>query len=578
MAEPEMTVAALLREKEELLLRLQEAEDLISAVRTGAVDALAIQGADGPRIFTLEGADQGYRTLIEQMNEGAMLLSQEGMILYGNAALAELLQQGLEDIIGTNFAAFVPADFQPSWQAIWAKGWSIGKSKGELPLRTLAGQLLPLSLSANVLQFNGGLVLACILTDLSAHHEIKAIRALVAEQNIEISRQQQALKIQEAAQQRVEQAAAEVSRLLEGIPQIAWTANSEGVSTYFNRRWFDYTGRTADQLEQAWWRDYQHPADRDAAAARWQQSLETGHVFEAEFRLLDHTGTYRWMLNRALPSYNERGELMQWIGTCTDIHEQKMTQVRIDQAQKQLQENNAQLQRANIDLDNFIYTASHDLKAPISNIEGLLHALLEELPSADDSSPSAQPVAALLTMMQDSVDRFKRTLDHLTEVTKLQKEYAAPTAWLPLSATIQDVCLDLAPLIQELGVQLEVEITDCPAVLFSEKNLRSVVYNLLSNALKYRAPDRVPHVRIWCQTTDDFLILSVQDNGLGLNLATHQHKLFAMFERFHTHVEGSGIGLYMVKKIMENAGGRIEVQSEVGVGSLFSAYFRRQYI
>ncbi|MBC6610495.1 PAS domain S-box protein [Hymenobacter sp. BT507] len=576
MPEPEVNVTALKSENEELRLRLQEAEDLISAVRTGAVDALAIQGADGPRIFTLEGADQGYRTLIEQMNEGAMLLSQEGVILYGNAALATLLRQGLEDIIGTTFAAFVPTDFQASWQAIVAKGWDAGKGKGELPLRTPAGQLLPLSLSANMLHFNGGLVLACILTDLSAQHEIKAIQALVAEQNAEISRQQQALKIQEAAQQRIEQAAAEVSRLLEGIPQIAWTANPQGVTTYFNRRWFDYIGQSGGQPEQVWWYNYQHPADRDAAAARWQQSLETNHVFEAEFRLRNHAGNYRWMLSRALPSYNERGELMQWIGTCTDIHEQKMTQVRIDQAQKQLQENNAQLQRANIDLDNFIYTASHDLKAPISNIEGLLHALLEELPSAGPNQPE-QSVAVLLTMMQDSVDRFKRTLDHLTEVTKLQKEYAAPTAWLSLGTTIQDVCLDLAPLMQELGVQLEVAVADCPAVLFSEKNLRSVVYNLLSNAFKYRAPDRVPQVRIWCEATSEYLKLAVQDNGLGLNLATHQHKLFAMFERFHTHVEGSGIGLYMVKKIMENAGGRIEVQSEVGVGSTFSVYFRRWY-
>ncbi|UOR04653.1 PAS domain S-box protein [Hymenobacter aerilatus] len=574
MPEHEVTVTALTRENEELRLRLQEAEDLISAVRTGAVDALAIQGADGPRIFTLEGADQGYRTLIEQMNEGAMLLSQEGVILYGNAALAELLQQGLQDIIGTAFASFVPTDFQALWQAVFTKGWDAGKSKGELPLRAPEGQLLPLALSANVLQFNGGLVLACILTDLSAQREIKAIRALVAEQNAEISRQQQALRIQEAAQQRIEQAAAEVSRLLEGIPQIAWTANPQGTSTYFNRRWFDYTGRDHTQLEQVWWRDYQHPEDSEAAANCWQQSLESGHVFEAEFRLRDRAGNYRWMLSRALPSYNERGELMQWIGTCTDIHEHKLTQARIDQAQRQLRENNAQLQRANVDLDNFIYTASHDLKAPISNIEGLLHALLEELPATGNSQPE-QPVAVLLTMMQDSVDRFKRTLDHLTEVTKLQKEYAAPTSLLPLAATIQDVCLDLAPLIQELGVQLEVAVADCPPILFSEKNLRSVVYNLLSNALKYRAPERMPHVRVWCQATDDFLMLAVQDNGLGLNLTTHQHKLFAMFERFHTHVEGSGIGLYMVKKIMENAGGYIEAQSEVGVGSTFSVYFRR---
>jgi len=572
MPEIELTVEALTQANEELLLRLQEAEDLISAVRTGAVDALAIQSADGPRIFTLEGADQGYRTLIEQMNEGAMLLSQEGMILYANATLAELLHRGLEEIIGAAFAVFVPADFQAAWHTMLTNGWEQGKSKNELPLRTPTGQLLPLALSANVLHFNGGLVLAVILTDLSAQREIKAIQALVAEQNAEINRQQQALKQQEAARQRIEQAAAEVSRLLEGIPQIAWTADPQGTFTYFNRRWVDYTGHNYRQGDQVYWQDYQHPDDSQVAASQWEQSLASGHVFDAEFRLRDQLGNYRWMLSRALPSYDEQGEIMQWIGTCTDIHEHKLAQARIDQAQQQLRENNAQLQRANVDLDNFIYTASHDLKAPISNIEGLLYALLQELPIANAEQEQVGPI---LGMMQDSVDRFKRTLDHLTEVTKLQKEYAAPTAVLSLQAVIQDVYLDLEPLITELGAQVEVQVADCPTVQFSEKNLRSVVYNLLSNALKYRAAERVAQVRVWCQPTEEYLVLAVQDNGLGLDLTTHQHKLFTMFERFHDHVEGSGIGLYMVKKIMENAGGRIGVQSTVGEGSTFSVYFRR---
>ncbi|UOQ76558.1 ATP-binding protein [Hymenobacter sp. 5516J-16] len=108
---------------------------------------------------------------------------------------------------------------------------------------------------------------------------------------------------------------------------------------------------------------------------------------------------------------------------------------------------------------------------------------------------------------------------------------------------------------------------------FAEKNLRSVVYNLLSNALKYRHPDRAPHVQICCQPQEGYQVLEVQDNGLGLNLQQGQDKLFAMFQRLHTHVEGSGIGLYMVKRMVENAGGRIEVQSELGRGSVFRVYF-----
>ena len=113
---------------------------------------------------------------------------------------------------------------------------------------------------------------------------------------------------------------------------------------------------------------------------------------------------------------------------------------------------------------------------------------------------------------------------------------------------------------------------DCEVVPFSRKNLRSVLYNLLSNALKYRSPQRELVVQITCTRQTNYQVLSVQDNGMGLT-SKQQEKLFGLFKRMHTHVEGSGIGLYMVKKIMENAGGKIEVESQLDVGSVFRVYF-----
>ncbi|UOQ66052.1 PAS domain-containing sensor histidine kinase [Hymenobacter volaticus] len=556
----------LARENEDLRHRLQEAEDLIYAVRTGAVDALAIQSPDGPRIFTLQGADEGYRTLIEQMNEGAMLLNHDGTILYCNACLASWLQRGLEEVMGASFASFVPASFQAYWSALLAQSWT-GHGKGELPVQTKDGALQPLSLSLKVLTFNDNLVVAVILTDLSAEREIRIIQALVTEQNAVIDRKNKELKLQEAARLIIEQAAAEANRMLEGIPQIAWTANTEGTTTYFNRRWFDYTGQQAS-AEQYQWQPYQHPTDAVVANERWQQCLRTGEVFEVEFRLRGWDGTYRWMLSRALPSLNANGEIIEWIGTCTDIHEHKMDLERIDLAQRQLQENNTQLVRANADLDNFIYTASHDLKAPITNIEGLLHALLMELPD------KGQEVRPIMNMMQESVDRFKRTIEHLTTITKLQKENDLPTASVNLDRLIEEVRLDLLPQISDAGAYLEVDVQELPTLSFTEKNLRSIIYNLLSNAVKYRSPERVPNVRIQCWPDGEYAILLVQDNGLGMRL-TNKEKLFAMFERLHDHVEGSGMGLYIVKKIVENAGGRIEVESQVDVGSTFKVYLRR---
>ncbi len=198
---------------------------------------------------------------------------------------------------------------------------------------------------------------------------------------------------------------------------------------------------------------------------------------------------------------------------------------------------NQQLTRTNVDLDNFIYTASHDLKAPITNIEGLLDALQHELPA----QPPTGEVAHILGLMQDAVERFQRTIEHLTAVSKLQKEHDPPTAQVALAPVIEDVRLDLAPLLQQTGGRLHVRVPDCPPLTFSEKNLRSVVYNLLSNALKYRHPDRRPDVHVRCRQEAGYVVLEVQDNGLGLDLA-RETQLFAMFQRLHTHVEGSGLG------------------------------------
>jgi len=538
--------------------QLQEAEDLITAIRTGSIDALAIQSADGPRIFTLEGADQVYRNLIEQMSEGALLLGADGTIIYANASLAALLGRPLPELMGRPlFPLVAPADVDQA-QALVARGWAADRVQGEVALLTATGLSRPFSLSLRVLAFPHAAVLGVIATDLSAQQAMSRMQAQVAQQEMHLAQQRLALQEQEAARRAGEQAAAEATRLLEGIPQIAWTTTSLGEHIRFNRRWFVYTGlpATNDPPRHLW--DCVDPADVGAAEARWLHSLRTHEALELECRLRNAAGEYRWMLGRALPSYNERGELLEWIGTYTDIDEQKHTQ-------RQLQENHTHLQRTNADLDTFIYTASHDLRQPITNIEGLLQALQEELPAEVQQAGAVQPV---LGMMQGAIERFQLTISQLTDVSRLQATHQQALEPVDLAAMVEEVRLDLLPLLTTAGGQLTLDVQACPTVFFSAKNLRSLLYNLLSNALKYGHPDRVPVVHLRGYYLGAHTILEVQDNGLGLS-EVQQGKLFRLFRRLHDHVEGSGIGLYMVKKMVENAGGTITVQSQSEVGTTF---------
>jgi PAS domain S-box-containing protein len=297
----------------------------------------------------------------------------------------------------------------------------------------------------------------------------------------------------------------------------------------------------------------------------------TGEEVHFEVEMPYRPGFTKYIRTSFVPDV-QAGQVVGFYTLVTDVTEEVVARQEVEALNRELATANQQLTRTNIDLDSFIYTASHDLKSPISNIEGLLVALRHELPAADSQ---VGDVPAILHLMQDSIARFTRTIAHLTEISRLQKEHNQPTQEVVLARVVTEVCLDLTTQIKEADATLDVQLPADVTILFSEKNLRSIVYNLLSNALKYRSSKRALQVRIAYQALEAHQVLEVQDNGLGLDLTQAGSNLFAMFKRLHSHVEGTGIGLYMVKRIIENAGGHIEVQSQLDVGSTFSVYFPR---
>jgi len=306
---------------------------------------------------------------------------------------------------------------------------------------------------------------------------------------------------------------------------------------------------------------------------------------EQEIHLARHgtggTGFYNFVYQ---PLRDEHGQVTGITCVATDVSEQVQARRRVQDlneelaaineelattneeltaTNEELNASNTRLTRTNVDLDTFIYTASHDLKAPIINIDGLLTALREHLA---ERGTGPDQVPQLLAMMQGAVERFQLTLAQLTDLTLLQQAHVQAPEPVDLAALVEAVRLDLGPALAAAGAQLEVEVNACPTLSFSPKNLRSIVYNLLSNAVKYRHPDRAPLVQVRCRPGRSRAVLEVQDNGLGLD-ADQQAKLFGLFQRLHTHVEGTGIGLYMVKRIIDNAGGTIAVHSEAGMGT-----------
>jgi PAS domain S-box-containing protein len=367
------------------------------------------------------------------------------------------------------------------------------------------------------------------------------------------------------ARERIEAYAAELQEsearfrtMADAAPNLVWAVQPNSAIRYINRAFLDFVGLdNEEQYAAVGWGPYLHPDELALTRDTLAQAIAQRQPYVLEHRMRRHDGQYRWLLAQGAPSYLAGGELYGYVGSAIDITDLKQA--------------NEQLRRTNIDLDNFIYTASHDLKQPIANIEGLLHAIQHELPPAG----RVGEVPIILELMQAAIERFSRTIAHLTDISRLQQEHNQPASLVLLPRLVQEILLDLAPLQAQTQANIDVRIPEDAILRFSEKNLRSVVYNLLSNAMKYRHPDRAPAVRITYTRQPAAHLVEVHDNGLGLNVAQDGDKLFGMFTRLHMHVEGTGIGLYMVKKMVENAGGRIEVASTLGQGSTFRVYLPR---
>lgn len=358
------------------------------------------------------------------------------------------------------------------------------------------------------------------------------------------------------ARKQLEESEERFRTLADNIPNLAWMAYASGAVFWYNKRWYEYTGTTPEQMEGWGWQSVHDPEELPSVLERWKASIETGKRFDMVFPLKGADGMFRPFLTRVVPIKDNDGNIIRWFGTNTDVSE--------------VENKNKELQKINNDLDNFIYTASHDLKAPVSNIEGLLNTMLDSL---SEESKNNDDFKAVFALMEKSIARFKTTILDLTEITKVQKQSAEDIETINCSEIIDDVKFLIQDKINEAGALVNIDTSECNSWNFSRKNFHSIVYNLLSNAIKYRDPQRPLEIAISTRNQDKYVVLIVQDNGLGISSA-NKEKMFTMFKRFHDHVEGTGIGLYIVKRIIENAGGRIEVESEVGKGSIFKVFFR----
>ncbi|WP_299990875.1 PAS domain-containing sensor histidine kinase [uncultured Pontibacter sp.] len=290
-----------------------------------------------------------------------------------------------------------------------------------------------------------------------------------------------------------------------------------------------------------------------------RKAQEVGR-FEDEGWRIRKDGTAFWANVVITPIYNGKKRLLGYSKVTRDLTERRRNE--------ELMHKNSELIKINNELDNFVYAASHDLKAPITNLEGLLQALEEDL------GEDLQKHEVLLKHMNGALGTLKNVIADLSDVTKLKHEHEAPED-VQIRDMLEDIKISLQPYIEHTGAVVQCKAMAFETLRYSRKNLRSILFNLVSNAIKYSSPDRNAIVKISTTITESGVYeLSVQDNGLGL-APSQIGKIFSLFKRAHDHVEGTGIGLYLVKRILDNSGDSISVESEEGMGSRFIVRFHQ---
>jgi PAS domain S-box-containing protein len=341
---------------------------------------------------------------------------------------------------------------------------------------------------------------------------------------------------------------------LNSIPQLAWIAHPDGYIFWYNDRWYEYTGTTPAEMEGWGWQSVHDPEALPAVMERWSSSIATGERFEMEFPLRGADGAFREFLTRGVPLRNQAGQVVRWFGTNTDITAQKLVEAELNRRA-------AELARSNTDLEQFAYVASHDLQEPLRAVGGCVQLLKRRY--HDKLDPRADE---LIAHTVDGAARMQKLIDDLLAFSRVGTRHGQRQA-TDSGAILEGALANLGSLLRDTGARITHD--PMPMVSAEPAQLLSLFQNLIGNAVKFlrETPPRVHVGAVRHATAWQF---SVQDNGLGIE-PQYFERIFGIFQRLHTRSEypGTGMGLAMCKRIVEQMGGRIWVESALGSGSTF---------
>jgi PAS domain S-box-containing protein len=344
--------------------------------------------------------------------------------------------------------------------------------------------------------------------------------------------------------------------LAEALPNVIWTASPEGALTYLSSRWREETGLDqAECLGDAWLAAV-HEDDAGPFSVQWRRALEDKAPLHAQCRLRTPDGAYRWFLCQALPQTGGDGALVRWIGSFTDVHDQRQAH---DQSRAALRVR-----------DEFLAIASHELRTPLTS----LRLQVDALNSTFSHGPAAVDLCGRrVAAVGRDVRRLSALIDNLLDVSRISVgQLILDRRYCDLGEASREVTerfVECAA--QQAGSTLRFQGTGPLFAAVDRLRFEQVLTNLISNAIKYGSGQPID---VAVAQEGGWVRLSVRDRGIGIE-PEHRERIFGRFERAAPvqNYGGLGLGLYVAQQIMVAHGGTLEVTSAPGSGAVFTACF-----
>lgn len=473
------------------------------------------------------------KSILENAVDGIVTMNEKGLIQSINPAAEIIFGYQEQEIINKEAKTLIPLLFHKSYDRYLQKH-KTSEKKTTIKDQEITGQrkdksLFPMELSVAEVKLHNKTFFTNFIRDISERKVLE-----------------KELKYREQL----------FSTFVNAAPVMMWMLDADNKPLLFNDTWLKFTNNTLDQeLSKAWDDKLIHLDDRKKVTREYNRSIKLRQEFDLEYRLLRHDGVFRWLREIGVP-YRINNIYHGFIGIGLDITKRKHADTQINTYTKELE-------RSNEELEQFAYVASHDLQEPLRMVSSYTQLLARRYQDKLDEDANE-----FIAFAVDGANRMQTLIQDLLSYSRVGK-HKRNVISVDLEQQLQCVLINLKIIIEESNAQI-IYPKELPQVMGDESQIQQLFQNLISNAIKYRAEDRPCIIQLNYKQSGTMWQFTVQDNGIGME-EEYFKRIFVIFQRLHgkEKFSGTGIGLAVSKRIVEGHGGKIWLESELGVSTTF---------